>query len=97
MSTISTGQRLYSAVSAAEVIVVKAADVELHCGGQPMLPSRAEAVAGTAAGDPIAVGKRYTDAESGLLVLCTKGGAGPLTANGRDLSLVQAKSLPSSD
>ena len=43
------------------------------------------------------VGKRYTDAGSGLVVLVTKAGEGALTVGDLPLELVQPKLLPSSD
>lgn len=98
MSTITPGQRLYSAASTAEIIVVKAASVELACAGEPMVTARPETTPPTAGSDaPVQVGKRYTDEQSGLLVLCTKGGAGPLTADGNILGELQTQALPSSD
>jgi hypothetical protein len=42
-------------------------------------------------------GKRYTDAESGVELLCTKAGAGDLTFAGRPLQRKDAKPLPASD
>lgn len=96
MAQITTGKRLFGAHSSAEIIVVKAADVQLTCAGQPMVEQR-ENTEQNAQGDQILVGKRYTDEASGLLVLCTKSGVGPLHADGRELALVSAKPLPSSD
>lgn len=97
MTSIATGKRFYSAASTVELIVVKGAEVLLACAGEPMLEARAEQGSGAAQGEQIAIGKRYTDEESGLLVLCTKAGPGPLTADGRELHLLAAKPLPSSD
>jgi hypothetical protein len=95
--TITPGQRWYSAASTAEIIVVKAASVELACAGEPMVAARPESTPPSGADAPVQIGKRYTDEESGLLVLCTKGGAGPLTADGRILGELQTQALPSSD
>jgi hypothetical protein len=97
MSTFTPGQRLYSAASTAEVIVVKAATVDLNCAGESMLAARPEAASAAGTEAPVLVGKRYTDEESGLLVLCTKGGAGPLMADGRVMNELQTQALPSSD
>ena len=41
--------------------------------------------------------KRFADAESGIEVLATKGGAGSLSLDGQPLALKDAKPLPSSD
>ncbi|WP_026556563.1 hypothetical protein [Arthrobacter sp. 35W] len=99
MSTISItpGQRLYSAVSTAEIIVVKAASVELACTGESMLAARPESTTSAESDVAVQLGKRYSDEESGLLVLCTKGGPGPLTADGRVMNELQTAALPSSD
>ena len=97
--TIKPGVRLRSAVSDAEVVVVRApqSPVELCCGGAAMVPTDAavQPVAGLDGGATL--GKRYVDEASALELLCTKGGAGVLTADGRELALKGAKTLPSSD
>ncbi|WP_067902968.1 hypothetical protein [Nocardia vaccinii] len=100
--TYQAGNRLSSATSAVQVIVVRApdTDIELTCGGAAMVPaSNAPSQAPTvgAAGLGVLVGKRYFDAVSKLEVLCTKAGAGSLEIDGRPLELMQAKPLPSSD
>jgi len=97
MTIITAGKRLFSTASSAEVIVVKAADVALECAGAPMSDSKPEVPAPGAEGEAIALGKRYSDPQSGLLVLCTKAGTGPLAADGRKLESQAAQSLPSSD
>jgi len=43
------------------------------------------------------LGKRYYAADSGLEVLCTKGGQGSLSSNGEPLTVQAPKKLPSSD
>jgi hypothetical protein len=43
------------------------------------------------------LGKRYSDDELGLELLCTKGGEGTLAVNGTPLPLRDAKPLPASD
>ena len=48
-------------------------------------------------GDGPQLGKRYADEELGLELLCTRAGAGALTADGAVLGLKGAKPLPSSD
>lgn len=96
MSTFSAGKRLYSTTSTVELIVVKAADVSLECHGVALVDVKPEA-APAGVGEQLVLGKRYTDEASGLLVMCTKAGAGPLTADGRELQLVATQALPSSD
>jgi hypothetical protein len=101
---LKAGSRLKSTVGGTEVIVVRAPkyDIELTCGGQPMVAGDVEVVASAAGGpadasDPMLLGKRYADEEVGLEVLCTKGGGGPIQVNGRSLTVKGAKPLPSSD
>lgn len=95
------GSQLFSAVCATSVIVVKPGtdEVELCCGGQPMLESApatpngapdAELAAGTS------IGKRYVH-ENGLEVVCTKAGQGTLSVEGKPLALKGPTPLPSTD
>jgi len=97
------GQKLHSAVCDAQVVVVKApsADVELGCGGAPLVADGEAAPAGAtldaSLGEGPVIGKRYESAELGLELLCTRAGAGALTANGEVLQLKGAKPLPASD
>jgi len=97
---LKPGQKLFSVVSDAQVVVVKApaAAVEIACGGVAMVAEQPDAP--TPAADPgegPLLGKRYADDEIGLELLCTKGGEGALTVDGRDLLVKGAKPLPSSD
>lgn len=100
---VKPGTKLRSSVCSTEVVVVKApkVDVELCCGGQPMVapdgtpPEDAALVAGFNGGTLI--GKRYADADTGIEVLSTKGGEGSLSLGTAPLALKDAKSLPSSD
>lgn len=102
IAQVKPGARLRSAVSDAEVVVVRApqGQVSLCCGGRPMLALDAAAAASPEPLDgdePTLLGKRYVDEESALELLCTKGGAGALTVDGRPLTIKGAKPLPSSD
>ena len=97
------GDRLRSAVDSTEVIVVRPADddVDLCCGGHPMLaldaaPTDAHAI-DPAYGDGSQLGKRYVHPASGLELLCTKAGEGTLSVGAETLGLKDAKALPSSD
>jgi hypothetical protein len=92
------GLKLRSQTCTTEVIVVRAATdpVDLTCCGAPMTTDEVGEVP-TGSGDEILLGKRYTDEETGLEVLCTKPGFGPLAADGRALLLKGTKPLPSSD
>lgn len=103
MSDITPGKRLFSAVSATEVIVVRAparstAGDELSCGGTAMAASAETRTDSADTGGPaVELGKRYEEETSGLEVLCTKAGSGPLVFGGRELTIKAAKALPSSD
>lgn len=99
---LKAGQRLASTVCDAEVVVVKApaGDVEVGCGGAPMVEVGQDAPPATldgSLGEAVLLGKRYADEEAGLELLCTKAGAGALTLDGTVLGLKGAKPLPSSD
>ena len=98
---LKAGTRLKSAVSEAEVVVIKAApgDVDLRCGGVAMLEASGETTpspGGSAPVGSVELGKRYVDDDT-LEVLCSKGGAGELSVGDRPLVLKSAKPLPSSD
>ncbi len=103
MATLKAGTRMRSAVCKTEVMVIvaPAADVELGCGGAPMIASTATPPAG---GVPAAdssggtlLGKRYVSAAGDLELLCVKPGDGSLALAGEPLVLKEAKPLPSSD
>jgi hypothetical protein len=97
------GQKLHSAVSDVQVVVVRApsADVVVSCGGVPMLDDGETAPEGAvldaSLGDGPLTGKRYADDELGLELLCTRPGDGALAADGTVLPLKGAKPLPASD
>jgi hypothetical protein len=99
---LKAGVRLRSAVSDAEVIVIRATggDVTLTCGGLPLRDAdddspKAEIQPGHEG--TILLGKRYVDEADSLEVLCTKPGEGALEVDGNQLQLKSAKPLPSSD
>jgi hypothetical protein len=100
---LRAGQKLHSAVCDAQVVVVKAPadEVELGCGGAPLLDDGQQAdgapVLDPSLGDGPLLGKRYADDDLGLELLCTRPGAGALTIEGRPLLVKGAKPLPSSD
>jgi hypothetical protein len=101
MAALKPGARLRSVTCTTEVVVVRAGGEDLRCGGQPMAEAgspgapTAEPAAGFDSGTEL--GKRYTDEESGLEVLCTKAGAGSLSLGDTLLVIKGAKPLPSSD
>lgn len=99
---LKPGSRLSSAVCDTEVVVVKApaADVDLRCGGYPMVPkgeTAPPAEVDEAFSGGTLIGKRYADEELGFEVLCTKAGAGSLSVGAGELLQKDAKPLPSSD
>jgi hypothetical protein len=103
MATLKTGQRLRSAVCSTEVMVVAIdrSDVDLRCGGAPMLHLAEERPAGGSvaadASGGTQIGKRYVDEAGTIELLCTRSGEGSLAADGALLQLKGAKPLPSSD
>lgn len=91
------GMKLRSTACTTEVVVVRPAPepVELSCCGGPLT---ADDVDGPRAeGAEVLLGKRYTDEETGLELLCTKAGPGELVTDGRALVIKGAKPLPASD
>ena len=103
MAKLKTGSRLRSAVCTTEVMVVAApeADVQVTCGGTPMIDIAATPAEGSKlspdASKGTALGKRYINQATDLEILCTKAGEGSLGAAGEQLAVKEAKPLPSSD
>ena len=102
MAKLKPGSRLRSAVCATEVMVVAApdADVELTCGGAPLVDIGEKPSGGSPAPDAAEgtqLGKRYVNEAGDLEVLCTKPGDGSLALGGSALTIKGAKPLPSSD
>ena len=78
------GTRLRSVTCATEVVVVKGAgEVDLRCGGEPMVAVRDDDHRGRRAVAPFdegtLVGKRYVTEDEAIELLCTKPGAGSLS------------------
>jgi hypothetical protein len=102
-TVLKAGARFKSAVSDAQLMVVKAppGEHELHCGGTAMLSATAPAPEGASLDPALAgevlIGKRYVTADESLELLCTKAGKGLLSLDGAPLEVKQAKQLPSSD
>jgi hypothetical protein len=99
---LKAGTRLRSAVCTTEVVVVRApaAPVDLRCGGQPLLLASEDGRSGEPEpgfDEGTLLGKRYTDAEQSLEILCTKAGAGSLSIGDSVLQRSGAKPLPASD
>lgn len=100
---VTAGVRLRSVVDDTEVIVVRAplSDVTITCGGHELVAVGADPVPGGAveAGHDggTQLGKRYTDAEATIELLCTKAGMGSLGVAGQPMEVKTAKNLPASD
>ncbi len=101
---VKTGMRLRSAVSSTEIIVVRAGsgEMDLRCGGHPMLPAGADAAAEKLAAEtgfdePTLLGKRYSDEGDTVEVLCVVGGSGTLSLGAAPLSVKGPRPLPASD
>ena len=100
---LKPGSRWKSAVCDGEFVVVRPpkAGGELSCGGAAVVPHASEKPAGGSVSPDHAggaqLGKRYTDEESGIVILASKGGAGSLALDGRPLAMQDAKKLPASD
>jgi hypothetical protein len=100
---LKPGSRWKSAVCDTEVVVVRAVKepAQLECGGHAMVAHNTEKPAGLAIAPDFAAGtqpgKRFADEVSGLEILCTKGGAGSLSIDGRAIGAKEAKKLPASD
>ncbi len=103
MARLKTGTRLKSVVCNTQVMVVAApdADVQLTCGGHPMIDAAAtptaDAVISPDAAKGTTLGKRYVNADGRLELLCIKPGEGSLAVDAEAMRLKEAKPLPSSD
>ncbi len=99
---LKPGVRFRSQVCTTEGVVVKAAPGgALACGGVAVVAIDGEVDASVTldpahAGGTL-LGKRYTNAEGAIEVLCTKAGAGTLAFDGVALEVKSAKPLPASD
>jgi|SRR5699024_11166346 len=99
---IRSGQRFRSTVCDTAVVVVRGGEVDLRCGGDPMVAI--DDTASETGGSPAEgfdsgtqLGKRYWDEESEIELMCTAGGDGALSVGERILTFKPAKPLPSSD
>lgn len=101
MVELRPGARFQSTVCTTEVIVVKGAGpADLACGGAEMMPTGSAERAGEPSADASGgslLGKRYSDPDDLVEVLCTKAGAGSMTLAGAALTVKATKPLPASD
>lgn len=93
------GTKLKSVVCDTEVMVIRAGDAVVDCGGKPMAEERPaeRAAIDPAFAEGTRMGKRYVDAAGTLELLCVKAGQGSLAVGGVALQTKDAKPLPSSD
>lgn len=93
------GSKLKSAVCDTEVMVIRATDVVVECGGAPMVEERSTGAASIHPdfANGTQLGKRYIDQAGTLELLCVKPGSGSLSIAGVALNTKDAKALPSSD
>ncbi|HEY0975507.1 MAG TPA: hypothetical protein VGE57_13515 [Solimonas sp.] len=100
-TALKAGSRFKSAVSDAQLMVVKApaGEHDLQIGGVDVVAPTAAGGGAIDAADAgeVLIGKRYVNADESLELLCTKGGKGTIVFNGTALEIKQAKQLPSSD
>lgn len=95
------GLKLKSAVCATEIIVVSGSDdLDITCGGVSMVDTTTDTPEASGAEGLMQgslLGKRYTDPEGSVEVLCTKPGDGSLGLGDTPLDLKEATALPASD
>ena len=101
MVSLTPGTRLKSTVCTTEIMVITAPaeGIGIMCGGEPMNPD-GEGNGGSVHQEHAAgsiLGKRYTNEEGSLEVLCVKGGEGTLWAGGTAMKMKNAKKLPKTD
>ena len=99
---LSAGTRVRSQTCETEAVVVKGAgDVDLRCGGRPVVPATDSSTRGGPPEPPFdtgtLLGKRYVTGDQGVELLCTKQGTGTLSVGDEPLDVKGAKPLPSSD
>ena len=96
---MKAGTKLKSAVDDTEVMVIKASDAAVCCGGAPMTEDKPASPGeiDPAFSEGTKIGKRYVDAGGTIELLCVKAGKGSLSIDGAALATKDAKPLPSSD
>jgi len=102
MAKLKAGTRIESAVCATQLMVIQApeSDVDVRCGGAPMIPvgePKPDAQIDPSLKAGTQIGKRYVDAAGTIELLCTKPGEGTLALGDAPLSLKESKPLPASD
>lgn len=92
------GTKLKSSVCDTEVMVIKAGEGTIECGGAPMdAEKKSEGEPAADHSNGTLMGKRYVDADGAFELLCVKPGKGSLSVDGTPLVTKDAKPLPASD
>jgi hypothetical protein len=92
------GLKLRGTTCSTEIVVVRpAGDVDIACCGESMTDGETSIPDSAPSPGGVLLGKRYADETTGLEVLCTKPGPGPLSVDGRELEVKGPKPLPASD
>ncbi|GAA3947263.1 hypothetical protein [Microbacterium soli] len=97
---IKVGSQLRSTATSAQVVVVRGSDADgvlKAAGAELTVDAVSNSAASASAGEVLPVGKRYVDQPSGIELLVISAGPGPLTFDGRELTLKESKPLPASD
>ncbi len=100
---LKAGFRIKSAVCETQLMVIAApeGDIDITCGGAPVVELAADAPPGGELSpdhkNGTQIGKRYVNEDGSLELLCTKPGEGSLALAGAALKVKEAKALPSSD
>lgn len=92
------GTRLKSATCGTEVMVIRAGNGTIECGGTAMAEEKPEeAPLAENFSNGTLMGKRYVDTDGRYELLCVKPGKGSLSVDGVPLVTKEAKPLPASD
>lgn len=99
---LKAGTRLVSKCCDAEVMVIKSPGRgSVSCGGHEMCLANEKSGSTKSLKPDLSngalIGKRYTDADQSIELLCVKAGKGSLALNDTVLKEKEAKKLPSSD
>lgn len=99
MSRYKPGAKLKSQVCDAEVMIIRAGDGAIECGGATMTDAKPATPGAIDArfASGVLIGKRYVDAAGAYELLCVKPGKGSLSVDGVALVVKDAKPLPASD
>ncbi len=101
MVELKPGAKFQSTVCTTQVIITKGSgEVDLRCGGSPMVAAGHASVEGQPSADMsdgTLLGKRYRDDTGTVEMLCTKAGAGSMSIGDSRIEVALTKALPASD